>query len=277
MLSKAKFASTAVFAFVLVLHATTVLGQLQPELPVGTKIKVKPQLAATPEKQIAHARAKMSTLKTIDDPVERFTAMLETMSNLSFVAQKWPDATDAILESALLQADLATQYSMPANAISALDAALPKSYKTIYHVRVERALARAYARLDDKAGTERHLLAAEASPMLHRINPVEASGALRDLAMFYSRGGNHREAVKRWRAAAHLPGQTAERKASLLLSALKDAVRMSDDTAERAEAKAIAREVEHAVAAARKQQKPGSRTADHYDADLARLRKQYAL
>ena len=256
------------------LSASAAVAQLHPPLPVGTKIAVKRELAATPNEQIARQHKKIYALKSIADPRERLAAVLEVMSNLALVPERWPEANDAVLQSYLMQADLALQYSMTKNAVDVLTAALRRSERTQYYVDVEQKLALAYERLGDLAAAEAHLLAAERSPSF-RSHPLAAT-VLQQLGMLYSRGDRPREAMDRFRTAAHLPRQHIETKTSYLLSVLKEAVRLKDD-AERAEAKAAVVELERAIADVRKAEKHDQRRIAGYEHDLFRLKKQFGL
>jgi hypothetical protein len=271
MYSRLRFASSLL---ILTALSSAAFAQTKPQFAVGTKITVNPEIAATAGEQLKRARQKIYALKRIEDTRERMTAALDAMSNLAVIPQRWPHETDAVLESYLLQGELALGQSMPRNAVDALKAALPKSSKTRYYVPVEQKLALAHERLGDAAAAEAHLLAAERSPEFR--NHPHAPTVLQQLGMLYSRTNRPREAMNRFRAAADLPGQAREgARASYLIAALKEAVRLSDDP-DRAAAKATARDAERALAQARRG-KQDSRTLSGADDDLMDLKKKFGL
>lgn len=248
----------------------SVFGQ---EIPAGTRVVVRPELTASADEQIAHCARKIRSLRSIQDERERLNSMLQVMSSLSLLQQRWPEAREAVLQSYLMQADLALEWSMPRNVIDILNAALPESRRTLYEIRFNERLARAYRQMGDLAAAERHLLVAERSPMFPKANRVISMTVLQELAMLYSRQERPRESLLRWRAAANLAGQAPNTRVGYLLAALKEAVRLSDD-AHRAEAHAIAREVDEAIMVARSSGKPDPRALAAYESDLSRLKKQ---
>lgn len=270
MYSKFSFVSSC---FVSLTMSAAALGQMQASFPVGTTIKVKPEVAATVDEQLGQTQKKIHALRTIQEPEKRMVAMLEAMANLAVIPVRWPNATGHVLQSYLLQADLALQHSMPRNAVDALNAALPTSRKTRFYVDVEQKLALAHERLGDIAAAETHLVAAERSSKF-REHP-SAPTVLQQLGMLYSRANRPREAMNRFRAAADVPGQPSAAAASCLLSALKEAVRLKDDE-NKTEAKTTVKVLERALSEARKR-KHDPRSLSGIEDDLLDLRKKFNL
>jgi tetratricopeptide (TPR) repeat protein len=197
-------------------------------------------------------RASMDQLTDEGAKVQR---ALEVIANLDVIRQAWPTATDAIVDAALTQSEIAMEFNMPRNAVDALAAALPTAAKTRHDARVEYRLGAAHEASGQFAEAEKHFLAAERSPNFKKLDRFDADSALQTIALFFMHQNKPRESMKRFRAAAELPNQTASGKARNRLSALKEAMRLKDDS-ERSEAKREAQALREVLRSARADKSP---------------------
>jgi tetratricopeptide (TPR) repeat protein len=187
--------------------------------------------------------------------------VLEVIANLDVIRHAWPKATDAIVDAALMQSEIALEFNMPRNAVDALAAALPTAAKTRHDARLELRLGAAHELAGQFREAEKHFLAAEDSPNFKKLDRFDADDALQTIALFYMHQNKPRESMKRFRKAAALPNQTANGKARHRLSALKEAVRLEDDD-ERSEAKREAQALREILHAARADSGAARRPAD---------------
>jgi hypothetical protein len=242
---------------------------------VGDRVAVQIEVAASPAEQLRRCDELLARAQQASDPTRRVEGALAVMANLDVIRKRWPDATEAITQATLSQADVALEFDMPRNALAVLTAA-PK--KTTDDLGIELRFARAYDALQDGSSLEQHLLAAEKLTQRKQGHRSDADAALQMLASFYLNRGQPREAVKRYRAAADLPGQPAVRAATLCLSALKAAVHDQDDRSH-AEAKSAADAVEEHLRRGRGagQSSAVAQALAAVERDLARLKADNGL
>jgi tetratricopeptide (TPR) repeat protein len=223
-------------------------------LPPNTRIEVAVETASTPDKQIQRASALITESGRTSDDRQRLTLVLTALSTLQVIPQRWPKATEWILDSYVMQSEIANAHQMPRNALDALLVAAPISEKTPRHPTIHRMLGQTYERLGDFASAEKHFLTAERSPQWHRLTPFEASGTLDAVGLFYMHQNNPRESMKRFRAESRVKGIPAIHRASALLASLKENARRGDDS-DRTDMRADSEELKDAIADARRQAK----------------------
>lgn len=248
---------------------------------VGTRIAVAVRVAGSPAAQIEECERLRASIYQLEDEAARVQRVLEVIANLDVVRQRWPKATDAIIEAAFLQADVALEFNMPRNAADALAAAVPAAANTERDAWVQFRLGAAREAAGQLADAEKHFLAAETSPRFKKLDRIDANEALQTIGMFYVRQNKPREAMKRFRLAAELPNQTPEHAALHRLSALREAVRLKDDDS-KAEAKRDAKALREALHAARANAHTAKRPAESQsiaaiERDLERIAIQFGL
>ncbi len=233
MNNRRKLLSNAI-TLTLVACATAVQGQslkigMSGSIPAGTSATVRITPAANGAEQIKHAIELQRKLDQAQEPQQKMQLLAETLANLSAVPKMWPNDTAAIIRAAIMKADIGAEFGLFPNIIEALLPIAPLVQKTDAVPGVERRLAEAYEMSGKFAEAEEHLLAAERSLESARVNRVEAEAVLGATAMFYARRNQPREAIKRLRRSAELPGQDVVNKMINQLEILKQAVRLSDD------------------------------------------------
>jgi tetratricopeptide (TPR) repeat protein len=213
---------------------------------VGAMIPVQIEVLGSPTAQINKCERMRGDIASAPDDAARIQRALEVIANLDVVRRAWPKTTDAIVDAALMQYDIAMEFNMPRNAVDALAAALPSVKKSRHEPRLEYRLGAAYEAAGDLSAAESHYHAAEKSAHFKLVDRIEADDALQHIAMFYARQNKPRESLKRFRAAADLDGQSPTLKVLHRFAALKEAVRLSDD-AGRDEAKREAQALRDAI------------------------------
>lgn len=241
-------------AVLLTLNATA-----QPA--VGTRIPVTIDVRESPAAQMRKCDELRTSIDELTDDAAKVQRVLEVIANLDVIRHAWPKATDAIVDAALTQSEIALEFNMPRNAVDALTAALPTAAKTRHDARLEYRLGAAHEAAGQLLEAEKHFLAAEDSPNFKKLDRFDADDALQTIALFYMHQNKPRESMKRFRMAAELPNQTANGKARHRLSALKEAIRLKDDH-EHSEAKREAQALREVIRAARADSKTVHRPAD---------------
>ncbi len=199
-------------------------------IPAGTSARVEVIPAANGAEQIRRAIQLQQKIYQVQLPQQKFDALAETMANLQIIPKVWPNDTAAIVRGAIMQADLGAEFGLYPNIIEALLPILPLVGNTTSEAGVERRLGEAYEMSGKFVEAEKHLLAAERS-LAPTANRVEAEAVLGNVAMFYSRRNQPREAIKRLRRQGQWPGQDVVNKMISQLEILKNAVRLRDDPA----------------------------------------------
>jgi tetratricopeptide (TPR) repeat protein len=256
MRSTSKLLASAALAGAVLL---TLTATAQPA--IGTRIPVTIDVRESPAAQMRKCDQLRASIDELTDDAAKVQRVLEVIANLDVIRHAWPNATDAIVDAALTQSEVALEFNMPRNAVDALTAALPTAAKTRHDARLEYRLGAAHEVAGQFRDAEKHFLAAEDSPNFKKLDRFDADDALQTIALFYMRQNKPRESLKRFRQAAELPNQTTNGKARHRLSALKEAVRLKDDN-ERTEAKREAQALRDVLRLARGDSKDAGRPTD---------------
>jgi len=258
--------------------AATLVAQNGQPLPIGTRIPVHVQVMSSPAEQLKYCSTLVTNIQNAPSKNTRFAAIGEVMANLAVVAKTWPTDTTAVIQSYLMQADTASRWKMPRNAVDAMSAAAPLARSTAFDHEVQRRLGQFLDTMGRFNEAEQHFLAAEASPSLDKANRIEAQNTLQAIAIFYAHQNRPRDAMKRFQKLSSLPGQTPVNRAAFTLSALKEAVRIRNDP-QHSEARGVASVLDERIAEARGDARTPDDVLliDSISRDAARLRSLFHL
>jgi hypothetical protein len=165
----------------LLLAASVTQAQKLPEPGGKPGVTVVP--AATAAAQIERGRALSEKFYRAQSDQEREAAFAEAWANLAILARVWPTDTSALLEGALIRADLASNWGLHQNIVEVLVPVAEYAKGTPREPDVELRLGQAYERLGNARDAEVHLTAAERSlPSIHACpirtpSTMQASGS----------------------------------------------------------------------------------------------------
>lgn len=201
-----------------------------PPIVSKNSSKASATRAVSAAEQLALA-ARLSAEMERTPPPQKLDLFAQAWSNLSLVRSAWPNDKNAVVQSGVMQADLATEFSAWQKVVDVLVEILPSAANTDSEPHVEQKLGQAYEQVGNAAESERHLLAAERAMHRTHLNRVESEEILSRLAMFYSRQNKPQEAMKRFREAQNLPGQDVVNKMRFQLSLIEQADRVGKNVA----------------------------------------------
>jgi len=223
--------SLALLACVAAVQAQSLKIGMTGSVPAGASATVKVTPAANGAEQIKRAIQLQRKIDEAQLPQQKFAALTETLANLKIIPKTWPNDTAAVVRGAMLQADIGAEFGLFPVITDALLPVIPLVQKTAQEPDVERRLGEAYEMMGKYVEAEKHLVAAERSLTPKLMDCADANAVLTSVAMFYARRNQPREAIKRLRRKAELPGQDVVNKMISQLEILKQAVRLSDDPA----------------------------------------------
>lgn len=195
-----------------------------------SSVKVQATPAASAAQQLAEASRLWQQMERTPGP-QKMSLFAQTWSNLTLVRKMWPNDKAACIRSGIMQADLAGELGIMPKAVDALLEVLPAAAKTNLEPQIERRLGQAYEQSGNAAESEKHFLAAERSLHAAHLNRVESQATLSSIALFYSRQNRPQEAIRRFREAEALPGQSAVTQTRFQLSIVQEAARLGRDAA----------------------------------------------
>jgi tetratricopeptide (TPR) repeat protein len=210
--------------------------------PIGDRIAVSVSVAPSPTEQLRNCEELLAKAYDTSDEQEKLKAVLTVLANLDAVRKAWPNDTAAVVDAAVMHADVALEFNMPRNAVDAVSNVDQKASKKGY-TKLTHRLGRAYEAMGKLPEAEQALLLAEKSLQSGKADLHESDEVLMTLAGFYARRNQPRNAMKRLAAAAKIPNQKPVRAALLRLEYLKHVVALHDDPI-RSEARAAAQEVD---------------------------------
>ncbi|MGH9424524.1 MAG: tetratricopeptide repeat protein [Thermoanaerobaculia bacterium] len=191
-------------------------------------MKAAAKQASSASEKLAIARRLSMQMTWAEGPL-KFDLFAQTWANLELVRKAWPNDRNAVVQSGIMQADMASGFNLWPKSAEILLEILPAAVKTDAEPQVEEKLGQAYDQSGNPAEAEKHLLAAERA--MHRVHPnrVESESILSTIGMFYTRQNKPLEAIQRFREAGALPGQDIVNRMQFQLSVVKQAARLGND------------------------------------------------
>jgi len=181
-------------------------------------------------------------------PPQKFDLVAQVLGNLAIVRKQWPNNKAAVARSGMMQADLSEELGVLPQAIDGLLEALPAASKTDMEPGIELRLGKAYEQMGNATEAEKHFQGAEKALHGSHLNRIESTDILNNVGLFYARQNKPSDAIRRFHDAQKLPGQDVVRRASLQLSAVKEAVKLDHgvSTQELAQFDDLIAEAQHA-------------------------------
>jgi tetratricopeptide (TPR) repeat protein len=189
----------------------------------ASKASVTP--AASAEAQLAQASTLWAQMERTPPP-QKFDLVAQVLGNLAIVRKQWPNNKDAVIRSGIMQADLAEEFGVLPQAVDGLLETLPAASKTDMEPGVELRLGKAYEQMGNATEAEKHFQGAEKALHGSHLNRIESTDILNNVGLFYARQNKPSDAIRRFHDAQKLPGQDVVRRASLQLSAVKEAMKL---------------------------------------------------
>lgn len=234
-------------------------------------------IESTPELQLKKAMRIAATAHdgTKEERLQRFA---EAAANLGAVRYAWPNDTGAVLESAIIQAELALGLGQTDNAIAVLEPYVYLAERSGDIAVVHSMLIDAYGNKGDTRNIERHIKDGDHALRTTKVPTTDAYKFLNSAANYYMTHRMPREAVKRYRQMADLPGEQPEFAALSKLSSLKAACMIAEDPRHDT-ARQEAKELDDLIFKARSNNRSAAEAAiiENVARDAAKIRVRYGL
>jgi tetratricopeptide (TPR) repeat protein len=185
--------------------------------------------AASAAEQIARASSLWMQMDHTPLP-QKMDLLAEAWANLALVPKAWPNDANAVVRSAVMEADVAAEFGLWGKVVRPLTDALPSAAKTNSTAEVEERLGQAYAEIGDPSAAEEHYLAAERAMHTDHVNRVESQAIVSGLANLYARQNKRPEALQWFHAARDLGGQDAAHRVVFQTLAAEQALRIDRKT-----------------------------------------------
>jgi len=210
-----------------VLLVTTVsysYGQTGTRHSVSGRAEVKKNAA----EQLAYARQLVSAIPANADREQQMSAVMDAVTALRIVADKWPAERAAVTESHLLQARVWLNRNFLRSALGSLEDAEKSSPGTSAMAQIQSEKGFVYRRMGNNQEAAAAFDRAEHHPGFHALPIPTMAATLSEFAEVELQLGRPRDASTHLRAAAELPTLAPINRLNLLLRSLEANDRAGD-------------------------------------------------